>query len=100
MSHELNGTTLEIQQDAFGMKSLECADTLSGIAQCLGNQGDFKTAIDVWNEAILIYNQHGLGSDHPKILGIERQSKLALQLLEKTKSKWGLLHSMHYDKSK
>ncbi len=82
---------LEIQQKAFGIKSLECADTLSGLGQCLGNQGDFKAAIDVWNEAISIYDHHGYASEHPKRLGIEKQSTLALQLLEKTKSKWGIL---------
>ena len=58
---------LEIQHKTLGQTSLQYADTLSATGQCLGNQGDFESAFNAWDEAISIYSKHGYDSKHPKM---------------------------------
>lgn len=84
---------LQIQQNMLGT-SLQTAETLAAIGQCLGNQGDFESALNVWSEVITIFNQLGYDSSHPKILALEKQSSLAITLLKDTEAKWDIFHPL------
>ena len=77
--------SLEILQKTIGLQSLQYAEALVAVGRCLGNQGDFESAIDIWDEVLSIYHQKGYGPDHPKILALQQNLDLATQLLRTTK---------------
>jgi len=69
---------LSIQQLTLGSESLETADTLHAIGQCLGNNGDFKNACNMWGRAYEVYTKH----KSPKVKAIKRDLRLAYKMLE------------------
>ena len=85
---------LEIQQITLGPTSIQYAETLAAVGQCFGNQGDFESALNLWNQVISIYKEQGYDSSHPKLLRLEQQHSLATKLLTKTKTKWDPFRSM------
>ncbi len=80
---------LDIQQKVLGTNSLEYAETLAAIGQCLGNQGNFVGALEIWREVMSIYSNHGFDSNNSKIIALEKQLDLAMQLSNKAETKWG-----------
>ncbi len=78
---------LEIHQITPGPTSLPYADTLAALGQSVGNQGDLKTAIEVWNEAIIVYETNGYKMDNKKIVALEKQVSRAEKLLKKSGTK-------------
>lgn len=69
---------LSIQQLTLGSESLETADTLYAIGQCLGNNGDFKNACNMWGRAYEVYTKH----KSPKVKAIKRDLRLAYNMLD------------------
>lgn len=84
---------LEIQEKTLGSDSLIYAETLAAIGQCLGNQGDFESALDIWNDVISIYSKYGYDSNHPKIIAIKRLQSLAIELGNKLETCYNRLPS-------
>lgn len=73
---------LEIQGRISGPTSLQYAETLAALGQSIGNQGDLKNAVEVWNEAIIIYEMNGYSLDNEKIVALEKQLKKAEKILK------------------
>ena len=84
---------LNIQRMCYGFESLEYARTLNAIAGCLGNQGDFDGALNVWLDVLAIYHQLKYDSNHPDVIALERNRDLATRLLAKTKTRWDIFRS-------
>jgi len=70
---------LSIRQLQLGFDSVETADTLHAIGQCLGNSGDYEHALNLWNEALEIYRKHG---NQGKLMAIKRDLDLGHKLSE------------------
>ena len=73
---------LEIQERILGPTSLQYAETLAALGQSIGNQGDLKNAVEVWNEAIIIYEMNGYRLDNEKIVALENQLQKAEKILK------------------